>query len=100
MDFELLSSAITIVHGNDIYKPIIRRRPDGIFAEYCIGGVNTAVMISMFDLREGRMSLEEYTRLVRKRALFEHMNFVESEREKEWGNAYMQWKKERDGNKC
>ena len=40
MDFELLSSAITIVHGNDIYKPIIRRRPDGIFAEYCIGGVN------------------------------------------------------------
>ena len=71
MDFELLSSAITIVHGNDIYKPIIRRRPDGIFAEYCIGGVNT-----------------------------EHMNFVESEREKEWSNAYMQWKKEQEDNKC
>lgn len=100
MDLELLSSAITIVHGNDIYKPIIRRRPDGIFAEYCIGGANTAVMISMFDLREGRMSLEEYTRLVRKRVLFEHMNFVESEREKEWSNVYMQWKKEQEDNKC
>nr|DAR78709.1 MAG TPA: hypothetical protein [Caudoviricetes sp.] len=97
MDFELLSSALTIVHGNDIYKPIIRRRPDGIFAEYCIGGVNIAVMISMFDLREGRMSLEEYTRSVRKRALFEYMNFVENERDKEWSNAYMQWKeKQRD----
>lgn len=23
MDFELLSSALTIVHGNDIYKPVI-----------------------------------------------------------------------------
>ena len=88
IDFELLSSALTIVHGNDIYKPIIRRRPDGIFAEYCIGGVNIAVMISMFDLREGRMSLEEYTRLARKRALFEYMNFVENERDKEWSNAY------------
>lgn len=96
MDFELLSSAITIVHGNDIYKPIIRRRPDGIFAEYCIGGVNIAVMISMFDLREGRMSLEEYTRLVRKRALFEYMDFVENERKEEWGNALMRRKKEQE----
>lgn len=100
MDFELLSSAITIVHGNDIYKPIIRRRPDGIFAEYCIGGVNTAVMISMFDLREGRMSLEEYTRLVRKRVLFEHMNFVESERKEEWNNALNQWNAKQGDNKC
>ena len=96
MDFELLSSAITIVHGNDIYKPIIRRRPDGIFAEYCIGGVNIAVMISMFDLREERMSLEEYTRLVRKRALFEYMDFVENERKEEWGNALMRRKKEQE----
>lgn len=57
-------------------------------------------MISMFDLREGRMSLEEYTRLARKRALFEYMNFVENERDKEWSNAYMQWKKEQEDNKC
>ena len=96
IDLELLSSALTIVHGNNIYKPIIRRRPDGIFAEYCIGGVNIAVMISMFDLREGRMSLEEYTRLVRKRALFEYMDFVENERKEEWGNALMRRKKEQE----
>nr|DAM04817.1 MAG TPA: hypothetical protein [Caudoviricetes sp.] len=96
IDFELLSSALTIVHGNDIYKPIIRRRLDGIFAEYCIGGANIAVMISMFDLREGRMSLEEYTRLVRKRALFEYMDFVENERKEEWGNALMRRKKEQE----
>ena len=100
IDFELLSSAITIVHGNDIYKPIIKRRPDGIFAEYCIGGVNTAVMISMFDLKNGRISLEEYTGRVRKRVLFEHMNFVENARKEEWNNALMQWKKEQDDNKC
>ena len=100
MDFELLSSALTIAHGNDIYKPIIRRRPDGIFAEYCIGGVNIAVMISMFDLREGRMSLEEYTRSVRKRALFEYMNFVESERKEEWNNALNQWNAKQGDNKC
>lgn len=61
---------------------------------------NIAVMISMFDLREGRMSLEEYTRLVRKRALFEYMNFVENDRDKEWSNALMQWKKEQEDNEC
>lgn len=96
IDFELLSSALTIVHGNDIYKPIIRRRPDGIFAEYCIGGANIAVMISMFDLREGRMSLEEYTRSVRKRALFEYMNLVENARKEEWNNALKQWKEKQN----
>lgn len=81
IDLELLSSALTIVHGNDIYKPIIRRRPDGIFAEYCIGGVTIAVMIR---------------RLVRKRALFEYMDFVENERKEEWGNALMRRKKEQE----
>ena len=100
MDFELLSSAITIVHGNDIYKPIIRRRPDGIFAEYCIGGVNTAVMISMFDLREGRMSLEEYTRSIRRKALVEYMDFVENDRKEEWNNALKDWKEKQEDNKC
>ena len=100
MDFELLSGALTIVSGNDIYKPIIEHGVGGIFARYCMNGVNIEIMISMFDLRNGRISLEEYTRLVRKRVLFEHMNFVESEREKEWSNAYMQWKKEQEDNKC
>ena len=100
IDFELLSSALTIVHGNDIYKPVIKSSPEGIFSEYCINGVKVAIMMHMFDLRKGRMSLEEYTRLARKRALFEYMNFVENERDKEWSNAYMQWKKEQEDNKC
>lgn len=96
IDFELLSSALTIVSGNDIYKPIIEHGTDGIFARYCIYGVNIETMISMFDLRKGRISLEEYTSLVRKRALFEYMNFVENERKEEWGNALMRWKKEQE----
>lgn len=100
IDFELLSGALTIVNGNDIYKPIIEHGVGGIFARYFINGVNIEIMMSMFDLREGRMSLEEYTRSVRKRALFEYMNFVENERDKEWSNAYMQWKKEQEDNKC
>lgn len=42
----------------------------------------------------------DFELLSRKRALFEYMNFVENEREKEWSNAYMQWKKEQEDNKC
>lgn len=70
IDSELLSSALTIVYGNDIYKPVIRSSPEGIFSEYCINGLKIAIMMSMFDLRRGLMSLEEYTRLVRRKALF------------------------------
>lgn len=91
MDFELLSGALTIVSGNDIYKPIIEHRVGGIFARYCINGVNIEVMISMFDLRNGRISLEEYTRLIRRKAIVEYIEFVESEREEEWNNALKQW---------
>ena len=40
MDFELLSGALTIVSGNDIYKPIIEYGVGGIFARYCMNGVN------------------------------------------------------------
>ena len=100
IDFELLSSALTIVHGNDIYKPVIKSCPEGLFSEYCISGVKIAIMMSMFDLRKGRMSLAEYTRLVRGKALFEYMKFVENEREKEWNNSLMRWKKEQEDNKC
>lgn len=91
MDFELLSGALTIVSGNDIYKPIIEHGVGGIFARYCINGVNIEVMISMFDLRIGRISLEEYTRLIRRKAIVEYIEFVESEREEEWNNALKQW---------
>ncbi len=51
IDSELLSSALTIVYGNDIYKPVIRSSPEGISSEYCINGVKIAIMMSMFDLR-------------------------------------------------
>lgn len=91
IDFELLSSALTIVSGNDIYKPIIEHGMDGIFARYCINGVNIKVMISMFDLRNGRISLEEYTRLIRRKAIVEYIEFVENERKEEWNNALKQW---------
>lgn len=68
--------------------------------EYCISGVKIAIMMSMFDLRKGRMSLAEYTRLVRGKALFEYMKFVENEREKEWNNALKQRKAKQGDNKC
>lgn len=92
IDFELLSGALTIVSGNDIYKPIIEHGVGGIFARYCINGINIEMMISMFDLRKGRISLEEYTSLVRKRAIFEYMNLVENARKEEWNNALKNWK--------
>ena len=43
MDFELLSGALTIVHGNNIYKPIIEHGVGGIFVRYCINGVNADI---------------------------------------------------------
>lgn len=100
IDFELLSSALTIVHGNDIYKPIIEHGVGGIFARYCINGVNIEIMMSMFDLRKGRMSLEEYTRLIRRKALAEYMDFVENDRKEEWNNALKDWKEKQEDNKC
>lgn len=100
MDFELLSSALTIVHGNDIYKPVIKNRVDGIFIEYCICGVKIAIMMSMFDLRQGRMSLAEYTRMIRKDALFRYINFIENERKEEWNDALNRWKETQGDNKC
>ena len=91
MDFELLSGALTIVSGNDIYKPIIEYGVGGIFARYRINGVNIEIMISMFDLRNGRISLEEYTRAIRRKAIVEYIEFVENERKEEWNNALKQW---------
>lgn len=100
IDSELLSSALTIVCGNDIYKPVIRSSPEGIFSEYCINGVKIAIMMSMFDLRRGQMSLEEYTRLVRRKALFEYINFVDNECKEERNNALKRWKVKQGDNKC
>nr|DAQ48976.1 MAG TPA: hypothetical protein [Caudoviricetes sp.] len=100
IDFELLSSALTIVHGNDIYKPVIKNRVDGTFIEYCIADVKIAIMMSMFDLIQDRMSLEEYTRMVRRDALFRYMNFIESKRKEEWNDALNRWKETQGDNKC
>ena len=100
IDFELLSGALTIVSGNDIYKPIIENGVGGIFARYFMNGVNIEIMMSMFDLRKGRMSLEEYTRLIRRKALAEYMDFVENDRKEEWNNALKDWKEKQEDNKC
>ena len=96
MDFELLSGALTIVSGNDIYKPIIEHGIGGIFVRYCINGVNIEIMISMFDLRNGRISLEEYTRLMRRKAISEYIDFVENKRKEEWDDALKQWKEKQN----
>ena len=100
IDFELLSGALTIVNGIDIYKPIIEHGAGGIFARYFINGVNIEIMMSMFDLRKGRMSLEEYIRLIRRKAIFEYVDFVENARKKEWNDALKQWKGKQEDNKC
>ena len=100
IDFELLSGALTIVNGNDIYKPIIEHGVGGIFARYCINGVNIEIMMSMFDLRKGRMSLEEYTRIIRRKALAEYMDFVENDCKEKWNNALKDWKEKQEDNKC
>lgn len=100
IDFELLSGALTIVSGNNIYKPIIEHGVGGIFVRYFINGVNIEIMMSMFDLRKGRMSLEEYTRLIRRKALAEYMDFVENDRKEEWNNALKNWKEKQEDNKC
>lgn len=100
MDFELLSGALTIVHGNNIYKPIIEHGVGGIFARYCINGVNIEIMINMFYLSGRQMSLEEYTRSIRRKALAEYMDFVENDRKEEWNNALKNWKEKQEDNKC
>lgn len=100
IDFELLSGALTIVSGNDIYKPIIEHGVGGIFARYCINGVNIEIMMSMFDFRRGQMSLEEYTRSIRRKTLAEYMDFVENDRKEEWNNALKDWKEKQEDNKC
>lgn len=96
MDFELLSGALTIVSGNDIYKPIIEHGVSGIFARYCMNGVNIEIMLSMFDLRNGRISLEEYARLIRRKAIFEYIDFVENNRKEEWDDSLKQWKEKQN----
>lgn len=96
MDFELLSGALTIVHGNNIYKPIIEHGVGGIFARYCINGANIEIMMNMFDFGRGQISLEEYTRSIRRKVIFEYIDFVENARKEEWNDALKQWKEKQE----
>ena len=79
--------ALTIIHGDDVYKPIMRREYNCLVAEYHMNGVVIGVMISILELKDRRISLEEYARNIRKKAINEYIDRVESSRKEEWNNA-------------
>ena len=92
--------ALTIIHGDDVYKPIIRREYNCLVAEYHINGVGVDIMISILELRERKISLEEYARIIRRKALNEYVDHVESKRKEEWNDALNRWKETQGDNKC
>ena len=92
--------ALTIIHGDDVYKPIMRREYNCLVAEYHMNGVVIGVMISILELKDRRISLEEYARNIRKRAINEYIDRVESSRKEEWNNALKDWKEKQEDNKC
>lgn len=92
--------ALTIIHGDDVYKPIMRREYNCLVAEYHMNGVVIGVMISILELKDRRISLEEYARNIRKKAINEYIDRVESERKEEWNNALNRWKETQGDNKC
>lgn len=92
--------ALTIIHGDDVYKPIMRREYNCLVAEYHMNGVVIGVMISILELKDRRISLEEYARNIRKKAINEYIDRVESSRKEEWNNALQRWKEKQEDNKC
>ena len=92
--------ALTIIHGDDVYKPIMRREYNCLVAEYHMNGVVIGVMISILELKDRRISLEEYARNIRKKAINEYIDRVESSRKEEWNNALKDWKEKQEDNKC
>ena len=92
--------ALTIIHGDDVYKPIIRREYNYLAAEYHINGVVVSIMMSILELKERKISLEEYARIIRRKALNEYVDHVESKRKEEWNDALSQWKETQGDNKC
>lgn len=92
--------ALTIIHGDDVYKPIIRRECNYLIAEYHINGVVVSIMISIMELKERKISLEEYARIIRRKALNEYVDHVESKRKEEWNDALSRWKETQGDNKC
>lgn len=92
--------ALTIIHGDDVYKPIIRREYNYLAAEYHINGVVVGIMMSILELTERKISLEEYARIIRKKALNKYVDHVESKRKEEWNDALNRWKETQGDNKC
>ena len=92
--------ALTIIHGDDVYKPIIRREYNYLVAEYYINGVGVGIRLSILELKERKISLEEYARIMRKKVLNEYVDLVESKRKEEWNDALDRWKKTQGDNKC
>lgn len=92
--------ALTIIHGDDVYKPIIRRKYNYLAAEYHINGVVVSIMMSILELKERKISLEEYARIIRRKALNEYVDHVESKRKEEWNDALSRWKETQGDNKC
>lgn len=92
--------ALTIIHGDDVYKPIMRREYNCLVAEYHMNGVVIGVMISILELKDRRISLEEYARNIRKKAINEYIDHVESIRKEEWNNALKRRKEKQEDNKC
>lgn len=92
--------ALTIIHGDDVYKPIMRREYNCLVAEYHINGIVVSIMMSILELKERRISLEEYARNIRKKAINEYIDHVESSRKEEWNNALKRWKEKQEDNKC
>lgn len=92
--------ALTIIHGDDVYKPIIRREYNYLAAEYHINGVVVSIMMSILELKERKISLEEYARIIRRKALNEYVDHVESKRKEEWNDALSRWKETQGDNKC
>lgn len=92
--------ALTIIHGDDVYKPIMRREYNCLVAEYHMNGVVIGVMISILELKDRRISLEEYARNIRKKAINEYIDRVESSRKEEWNNSLKRWKEKQEDNKC
>lgn len=92
--------ALTIIHGDDVYKPIIRKEYNYLAAEYHINGVVVSIMMSILELKERKISLEEYARIIRRKALNEYVDHVESKRKEEWNDALSRWKETQGDNKC
>ena len=92
--------ALTIIHGDDVYKPIIRRKYNYLAVEYHINGVVVSIMMSILELKERKISLEEYARIIRRKALNEYVDHVESKRKEEWNDALSRWKETQGDNKC